>query len=141
MQIEENLKKIILERYGSMVEFAKQIDIPNTTLASIMNRGIQKASVANVIRICNALNISTDELAHGRISPANKLLDKNQTTAIEDILSFARLNIATYKDITIRGRIMSEDDKHFLIDTLEFSLQIIERCHNRKKESKRNEAQ
>jgi transcriptional regulator with XRE-family HTH domain len=65
--IEERLKELILSKYKTVSDFAKSIDIPYTTVDSILKRGVQKANVVNIIKICKALGISTDELAEGRI--------------------------------------------------------------------------
>lgn len=64
---EDKLKDYILSKYKSVREFAIAIDMPYSTIDSIFKRGVRKASVDNVIRICDFLNISTDSLIDGRI--------------------------------------------------------------------------
>lgn len=64
---EKKLKELILSRYKSIREFTLEIDIPYTTLDSIFKRGIGNSSVSNVLKVCNALHISADALAEGRI--------------------------------------------------------------------------
>ena len=59
--MEEELKKLIIEKYGSIRKFAINIDIPYTTIDSILKRGIDNSNVSNVIKICKALNISLDQ--------------------------------------------------------------------------------
>ncbi len=59
--MEEELKKLIIEKYGSIRKFAIKIDIPYTTIDSILKRGIDNSNVSNVIKICKALNISLDQ--------------------------------------------------------------------------------
>ena len=39
--VEDNLKKYILEKYGSLKNFAEKINMPYTTLDSIFKRGIK----------------------------------------------------------------------------------------------------
>lgn len=41
--------------------------MPYSTLDTILKRGINKANVVNVIKICNALDINVDKLANGTI--------------------------------------------------------------------------
>ena len=41
--------------------------MPNSTLDNIFRRGVLNSSVTNIIKICNALEISADELADGKI--------------------------------------------------------------------------
>ena len=47
--IEHELKELILKRYGSLSEFCKKIDLPWTTLDSILKRGVDKANIRNVV--------------------------------------------------------------------------------------------
>lgn len=57
------LVRLIKEKgYPSNRAFAEEIGIPPTTLQSMLTRGIGKASVDNVIRICRSLGITVDEL-------------------------------------------------------------------------------
>ena len=72
MTIEEKLKSLIIEKYGNMVNFCKEIDMPNSTLATIMKNGVHKANITSIIKICKALGISADELANNRIIPINE---------------------------------------------------------------------
>ena len=58
----EIIKELIEERGYNLRTFAEKIEIPYTTLYSILNRGIGKASVDNVLKICKGLGITTDEL-------------------------------------------------------------------------------
>lgn len=60
--IEEKIKKMILEKYGSIRQFAFKINVPYTTIDSILKRGIDNSNVGNVIKMCKALNISVDKL-------------------------------------------------------------------------------
>lgn len=134
MTIEEKLKDMILARYGSMVEFAKRIDIANSTLATIMSRGIHKASISNVIKICNALDISTDELARDRIVPRNKSIqNRSHMTEINDIISFTKRNIQEYNDLTIDGVPMTQNEIEMLLDALDIGIGIIKRNRERNK--------
>lgn len=60
--LEDKLKSLIIEKYGSIRQFALKIDIPYTTVDSILKRGIDNSNVGNVIKMCKALNISIDNL-------------------------------------------------------------------------------
>lgn len=68
MGVEEDLKKIIIDRYGSVNKFATVCDVPYSTIATIFVRGINKANISTVIAICKELKISADELANGKIT-------------------------------------------------------------------------
>lgn len=67
MTIEDELKALVLSSYGSIREFSMTLNMPYSTLDSIFKRGVEKASIGNIIRICEALSISVDGLAAGKI--------------------------------------------------------------------------
>lgn len=46
----------------SFREFAKYCDVPNSTLQSIYDNGIEKAGVNTINKICRVLNITIEEL-------------------------------------------------------------------------------
>ena len=85
MTTEEKLRAFILSKYKSVLEFTQAIDMPYGTIQSIFKRGIQNSSVTNIIKICQALGISTDDLAQGNIVPASKIIP--EPSKIEDIFS------------------------------------------------------
>ncbi len=60
--LEEQIKKLIIEKFGSVRQFALKIDVPYTTIDTILRRGIDNSNVNNVIKMCKALNISIDKL-------------------------------------------------------------------------------
>lgn len=53
---------MITNKFKSQSEFARVANIPLTTLRSILEKGIEGASVNNAIKICNALNIDIEYL-------------------------------------------------------------------------------
>lgn len=90
MKLEDEVKAIIISRYVSLRQFANEIDIPYTTLQSIFNRGLDKAGIQNVIKICQSLGIDTDALADGRIEE-RKINDTAVTVSEKEILKSYRL--------------------------------------------------
>ena len=65
--VEVKIKELIIQRYDSVKSFAKKIQVPYTTIDTILKRGILKSSVLNVIKICNELNIDVNELVNNKI--------------------------------------------------------------------------
>ena len=65
--IENKIKDIIIEKYGSVKRFANKIDVPYTTIDTILKRGMLNSNVLNVIKICKELDIDVDELANNKI--------------------------------------------------------------------------
>lgn len=68
---EEYLKELIKQKgYGNLKQFAAEIDIPYTTLLSMLNNGIGGAAVGSVIKICEALDISVESLKSEMVEPS-----------------------------------------------------------------------
>ena len=71
MSVELELKELILSKYKSLREFAIKIDMPYSTIDTILKRGVDKANINNIIRICKELNIDTEALGEGKIEFKN----------------------------------------------------------------------
>ena len=83
MTSSEKLDKYILENYKSRREFTQTIDMPYTTLDSILKRGIENSSVSNVAKICTALNISLTDLLNNEIKSCCVQSQSNNDSVIE----------------------------------------------------------
>lgn len=68
MKIEEQLKSIILSQHKSIRSFSLEIDIPYSTIDSILKRGILNAGVGNIIRIFHSLNLDVESISTGCLS-------------------------------------------------------------------------
>lgn len=64
---EIKLKEIIIEKYGSLKKFCEKIDMPWTTLDSILKRGVANSNITNVMKITRELGLDTESLANGII--------------------------------------------------------------------------
>lgn len=78
---EDLLRELILSKYKSIREFTNEIGMPYTTVDSLLKRGIKKASVDNVMKICSFLSISADALVDGRIEALAEPSQKIDTLA------------------------------------------------------------
>ena len=105
MTTEENLKNLIIERYGSVRAFSTAIDLPNSTVRSIFSRGINNSGIDNIIKVCKALGISADELAQGRITPIN---DENKEIELKDIINMSN-------NLVVDGRKLTDTEKRMLV--------------------------
>lgn len=95
--LEDKIKKIIIEKYGSIRQFALKIDVPYTTIDSILKRGIDNSNVNNVIKICKELNLSVDKTLEANNLVSNLQLDNATNNVIENA------NENTKKYITDNG--------------------------------------
>lgn len=86
--MEDEIKKLIIEKYGSMRSFSDKIGIPNSTVVSILDRGINNSNISNVMKMCKELKISVD-----------KLVDENK---IVSILQFDNAKISDILSDTIQ---------------------------------------
>lgn len=73
--LENKLKELIIEKFGSIRQFSLKIDIPYTTVDSILKRGIDNSNVGNVIKMCKALNLSIDNLLDNKETISNLNFD------------------------------------------------------------------
>ena len=67
MTIEDELRLLIVTKYGTLTNFGKKIGMSQSTLSTIFKRGIQKTSITRIFKICDELGISADALAEGKI--------------------------------------------------------------------------
>lgn len=52
----------LIDRRGSRRSFAESIGLPPTTLQSMLTRGVGRASIDNVMKVCRALGITVEQL-------------------------------------------------------------------------------
>ena len=57
MNREQKLRDLILDRYTSLRRFAMEVDIPYSTLMTLLSRDIGGASFDIVILICKKLDV------------------------------------------------------------------------------------
>jgi len=62
MEKAEIVERLIKKAGYSRRQFAEMIGIPPTTLNSMLNRGLGKASIDNVLKVCKGLGITVEEL-------------------------------------------------------------------------------
>ena len=66
-ELELKIKEMIIERYGSIKKFSEVIDMPWTTLDSILKRGFANSNITNVLKITKELKIEAEQLVDGLI--------------------------------------------------------------------------
>lgn len=57
--LEQKLKDMIVSQYGSMKKFCETINMPWTTLDSILKRGVANSNISNVLKITLVLEINS----------------------------------------------------------------------------------
>lgn len=97
--MEMELKEIIINRYGSLKKFCEIIDMPWTTLDSILKRGVANSNITNVMKITKELKIDTESLASGIIVDSFQKTDEPQTIAAHSNLNTADLTEEEATDV------------------------------------------
>ena len=91
--LENKLKELIIEKFGSVRQFSFKIDIPYTTVDSILKRGLDNSNVGNVIKMCKALDISIDYLLDNKEIVSNLKFDNAELIDIEDTVKIPVLGV------------------------------------------------
>lgn len=125
MSIEEKLREYILTYYKSIREFTQIAEIPYSTMDGILKRGIANSSIGNVLKVCQALGISADELANNKVVPNRGNPNHILISEIPEMLKYMRKNREEYEDLTIDGQPLSEHEFDTLIDVNEMTVNLI----------------
>lgn len=124
--IEEKIKNLIIERYGSLVAFSEKIGLPNSTIDSILRRGIGKGKVENVMLICKELQISIDGLRYGIIKPVtfiNTSREEIESIAHKGLENLSRKEAAEItKHIISFAEDVSDKEKKHLLSSIDIFL-------------------
>jgi len=123
MNVEERLKELIIKQYGSIKDFTDHIGIPNSTFANILRRGIMNANVHTIIKVCKALNISTEELAEGKIVPLDQPKQEDPKD-IEDLLDDVKNTLLNSSNLTISGVPATPADILSLVNSMEITIEV-----------------
>ena len=129
MTTEEKLKDFILSKYRSLREFTQEIDMPYSTMTTILKRGIDNSNVQNIIKICQALEIKADDLAEGNIVPVEK--HNTNSVRIEDILFEFTQKLLNTDGLTIDDQPATKEDVYLIISTLDTAMEIRKRQQER----------
>lgn len=105
MTTEDKLKQLILSEYRSVREFTMKFGIPYSTMATIWQKGIKQTSISTMIKVCQALGISTDELIAGRITFVD---EKPEPTKVEDVIIQTKHILLNTEHLTLNGKEIDE---------------------------------
>lgn len=113
----EKLKHYIERKYASVREFTIAIDMPYTTLHSIFKRGIENSSVSNITKICDALNISIQDLINNEIKPCSATISNNNESVIE-----IAETLLSHKFTLSNGKKLNSNEIKDILKIIEYSL-------------------
>lgn len=121
MTIEETIKYLILAKCGSVKEFAKEIELPYTTVSGILKRGILNSNAENILKICDKLNVDVGSLIDGNVKI--KSPDSNDISAHFEFLRCVLSDDSAHYN----GLVLDDHDKEYLLNGLEFLEETIKR--------------
>ena len=123
--IEDKLKEYILDRYKSIRDFSLSIGISQSTIDSMLKRGLNNSSIKNVIKICKALNISVDGLASGEIRPVTVYRSDPGLTDVSEILSDVKTKLTKMDGLTLDGQPADKGSVETIIQAIDIGEAMI----------------
>ena len=119
----EYIKELIKKTGLNQKNFAEKTGMPYTTLRSMLERGVENASVNNVIKVCRALNICVESLYE---QCNNIQLTKEEKQLLDD---YNKLNDLGKKEANKRVSELTEISKYTL-DTNTYKEQTTIAAHD-----------
>ncbi|WP_173437385.1 helix-turn-helix domain-containing protein [Sharpea azabuensis] len=114
----EQLKSMIVSRYGGVKQFAEAAGVPRTTIGSLLQGTPDASRFETVSAVCKTLNISMDSLSDGHI----EMVGDSRDYGTELGLWLERIAIMLEtKKATVDGETISEDkarDVIYIIDAI-----------------------
>ena len=118
---ENRIKEIIINRYGSLKKFCEIINMPWTTLDSILKRGFANSNITNVMKISHELKVDTESLASGKIVDCIERMETKKSESPKIIQYYDMLNdigkhVATdrVKELAEVPRYVQEDSTYYV---------------------------
>lgn len=124
-KVEDELRKMICVRYGSVLGFSKAIGVSNSTLATVMNRGVLNSNIDTIIKICSALGISVDELGKGNIVAVSDNLKTKEKADANIILGNAVGCLLNADKVVFDGKELPEDAVKDLVNLLTLDVEFL----------------
>ncbi len=94
---EDRLKEKILINYRSVRAFAEEIDVPYSTLDTMLKNGVENSRFSLIARVCDGLGIGLSQLQQGKILP-----DQRRASAV--ISSAEQHHMIQYRALDRHGR-------------------------------------
>lgn len=84
MTTEEQVKSIIIQKYKSVRAFTQAIDIPYSTIDSMLKKGISGTGIQTVMKVCHALEIDIESIQTGKIKNSSTTAQAEMEEYSED---------------------------------------------------------
>lgn len=114
---ENRIKEIIINRYGNLKKFCELINMPWTTLDSILKRGFANSNITNVMKISHELKVDTESLASGKIVDCVERLEIENGEPPKIMQYYTKLNDIGKHEATKRVEEMTHAPQYMKEDT------------------------
>ncbi|WP_206109239.1 helix-turn-helix transcriptional regulator [Paenibacillus sp. HB172176] len=121
----EHLSKIMHEKGFTVMSLSKATGVAYTTIRSMIERNLANASIDNVIKICDALHITTETLYHSGLTVKE---EKDIAADLERMIGDLESNEA----LAFHGEAMDEETKELMRISLENSLRLAKQMAKQK---------
>lgn len=103
MNVEQELKHVILSQYKSIRAFSIAVNLPYSTIDNIFKRGLMGTGVQTVMKICESLSLDMKELAKGSIvfTNNNMSIKKDFSPLEEEIIEAYRAASPVLQDAVL----------------------------------------
>lgn len=132
MNKETYIRTLIKNSGDNIKSFAEKIGLPYTTLTGILNRGIDGASVQNVMKICKALKITVEDLQKIEMLDLDKKnVNDTKSNDLIDCLG-EKYNLKDDELLVVKNYIqMPEQDRKIFTTFLRSLISTNEKCHTK----------
>lgn len=124
---ENRIKEVIINKYGSLKKFCEIINMPWTTLDSILKRGFANSNITNVMKISHELKVDTESLASGKIIDSIERIEEKKEEAPKIMQYYEQLNDIGQREATKRVKEMTHVPQYTKAGTGYFTVQA---AHN-----------
>jgi transcriptional regulator with XRE-family HTH domain len=122
--VETDLRELVIRNYGNISAFVEKIGMAKSTFSTILKRGVNSASIDNIIKICKELGISADALAEGKIVPSEERPVSEASVLVNNI----KINVDF---LLIDGEYLTEDEFFIFSEMLDLSIEMVRRMRNK----------
>lgn len=124
MSIELQIKDMIIEQYGSVAEFSTVAGIPNSSFSSLVKRGINTANMSTMLKLCDTLHISIDELARGQIVPTTAK-SPHFGDDVASSLNLYKHALKSLENVNLDGVALSDNERDVLYAMLDGVVDVL----------------
>ena len=117
MTTEDKLKKCIVDKYGTIIDFCHAINMPTSTISTIFKRGVTNSSTTTIIKICDGLGIDVQSLAYGEIVYVDR------TKKPIDVMRYVELLEVSDDVFIYEHKEMSQQERRMLAYAIRISLE------------------